>query len=88
MRVEWKHAEGFALFAEALGITNDSVMAASSDDGGFFWDVFYTEKPTADPEEWVWHAVIWKGDTAEVLRREKFRTIEQFLAEVRGGAVV
>jgi hypothetical protein len=85
MKAEWKEAEHFAAFAAVLGITADSVMSTRSEDGGHFWTVFFTETPTADAKEWVWHAVIWKGDDGEceVLAQNKFRTVGQFQEEVR-----
>lgn len=83
--VEWKMAGDFDPFTKALDIPTNSVMAASSQDGGFFWDVFYTQTPTADPEQWVWKATIWRSveGEMEVLRRERFRTIGQFNEELR-----
>ena len=84
MPVEWRTAEDFTSFADALGITSDLVMAARSEDGEYFWDVFFTEGNGVGPDDWVWHAVIWRKDeTVEVLRQEKFRTCEQFFAELR-----
>lgn len=86
MKVEWRNKEAFAQFADVLGVTSDSIMAASAQgDGDHFWHVFYTEKPTAESDEWVWFAVIWRssedGELIEVLRREKFRTLGQFQVE-------
>jgi len=78
-RAEWKSRVDMAPYAEALGVTTDSILSASSPDGGETWAVLFTETPTSDPAEWV-HVAVLRPDARNILqvvRRNPFKTIAE-----------
>lgn len=77
---KWKSRVEMAPFAEAIGITTDSIMSASSPDRGRTWAVLFTETPTSDPDEWIYLAVLREDHDRilRVLRRSEFKTIAEF----------
>ncbi|HEY1309262.1 MAG TPA: hypothetical protein VGF24_37240 [Vicinamibacterales bacterium] len=63
-------------WAEALGVDTDCIMSAASLTDQM-WGVLFTETPTADPDEWVWLAVLQEDQRGilHVVRREKHKRI-------------
>lgn len=72
--VKWSKRSGFAEFAEAIGISTDSIMAVSNDEG-LTW-VLYTDGPTDDPEAWI-HCAVMSRDEKGILRVRRTTTTSQ-----------
>ena len=82
VRAEWKSRVDMAPFAEALGLSTDCIMSASSPDGGETWAILFTDTPTSDPAEWV-HVAVLRPDARNILqvvRRTPFKTIAELNA--------
>lgn len=84
MGAEWTGRVEMAPFAEALGITTDSVMGVGRGPNGRSWVVLFTETPTADPDELIWIAVL-RPDPAgilQVVRRSPHKTVGEMNADL------
>ena len=57
---EWHNRSFFAEVAEALDVSTDCIMAASTQKG--WWWVLYTETPETDEHDWIYLAVLSRDD--------------------------
>lgn len=73
--VEWKKRGFFAEIAEALGVTTDSIMAATPKKNDLWW-VLYTDEPTDDPEAWLKAATLQRGKDGILRARMTETTIQ------------
>lgn len=75
----------FAPYAEALRVTTDSVVSVQTDDSGATYTVLYTLRPTRNPNEMLYRALLWTNveSILEVVQNRPLCTLGRFAAQVR-----